>query len=89
MNIERARGAVTKKGRIPNTCCYYIPQINLVSNLSSLSHEPRLEALYSSGTCFQIISVAEERLSTFCINLKTCISRHANLNDILTALLGW
>ena len=64
-------------------------RVNLISNLSNLRQERRLEAIYSSGTCFQIISIAEERLSTFRINLKTCISRHACFNDILTALLGW
>ena len=49
-------------------------RVHLISNLSNLRQERRLEALYSSGTCFQIISVAEERLSTFHINLKTFIS---------------
>ena len=64
-------------------------RVKLISNLSNLRQERRLEALHSSETCFQIISVVEERLSTFRINLKTCISRHANFNNILTALLGW
>ena len=46
-------------------------RVNLISNLSNLRRERHLEALYSSSTCFQIISVAEERLSTFHINLKS------------------
>ena len=54
----------------------------------NLCQERRIEALYSSGTCFQMISVAEEKLSTFRINLKTCIARQAYFNDNLTALLG-
>ena len=37
----------------------------------------------------KIISIADEGYQLFCINFKSCISRHANFNDILTALRGW
>ena len=61
-------------------------RVNFISNLSNLCQEGHLETLHSSGTCFQTTSIAEERLSIFRIILKTCISSHANFNDILTAL---
>ena len=56
-------------------------RVNLISNLSNLRQERRLEAIYSSGTCFQIISIAEERLSTFRI-----ISKHA-YQDMLVSMI--
>ena len=68
MNIDRAPGAVSKKGRMPITCTSICTtntyngkkRVILISNLSNSHRERRLEALYSSGTYFQIISVSDE-----------------------------
>ena len=70
MNIDTARGAVSKKGRMPITCIcttntYNGKRVNFISNLSNLRRELRLEALYLSGTCFQIISLADEGYQHF------------------------
>ena len=66
MNIDRAPGAVSKKGIMPITCICTTntyngkKRVNLISNLSNSHRERRLEALYSSGTYFHIISVSGE-----------------------------
>ena len=71
----------------------YVPQIHIMAEKSIYLTYAENDALKPYvqvvQSCFQIISVAEERLSTFRIYLKTSISRHANFNDIMTALLGW
>ena len=91
MNIESlSEYRYSVRGQRKGKCqlLIYVPQIrimakrvNLISNLSNLRREQRLEALYPSGTCSQIISVPEERLSTFHINLKTCLSRPSSATE--------
>ena len=55
--------------------CTFVPQIhmmakrvNCISNLSNLRREQHLEDQYSSGICFQIISVADETYKLFPYN---------------------
>ena len=67
--MER-KGQYQRKGECQ--LLVYVPQIhimakrvNLISNLSNLHRERHLEALYSSGTCFKIISVADKSYQHF------------------------
>ena len=58
-------------------------RVNCISNLSNLRRKRRLEALYSSDTCFQNIFYADEGYQLFAY-----ISKHV-YQDTLISMIFW